>query len=85
MNAILTERVGHAVHASAIDQSDVVVSWSQGLSDEENHRGAARKLCRVMGWSGRLVEGRSKTGRVYCLASSETTFDIEASDDTKGK
>lgn len=63
-----TSTRGSKIKATDGDNS-VTVSYDHGLNTEDNHAKAAVTLARKFKWSGTLIGGGTKAGRVFVFAN----------------
>lgn len=55
---------GSRVSASC-EAGRVILNWDHGLGIEDNHKAAAEKLIRKLGWHGRYAIGATRQGYVF--------------------
>lgn len=60
-----TNTRGSRYKAFTESKRSITIHAADNLSSQENHREAAKALCRKMGWDGEMVEGGSSRGYVY--------------------
>ena len=72
----LTNTRGSRVKAYDGDRNSVTIHWNDELDSDENHKSAAKALCRKMNWAGSMVMGGHKNVNVHVFC--ERVFDNNA-------
>ncbi len=69
---------GARVVATADPKHRVCVNWDDDLSDEMNHREAARKLAQKLDWHGVMVTGHNHKTQVHVFVSHKGLVNYQA-------
>ena len=58
------------VSANDEDGNRIILSWDHALDTKENHRAAAKALCKKMNWDGGLITGSLRDCYVHVFKNS---------------
>lgn len=79
-----TNTRGSVIIASDSDNNRVSIPYPHELNSDDAHRKAAESLRDKMGWKGELIEGGTKTGRVFVFLPTLYRFTFKFQGRRKG-